>query len=356
MSQQIVNDFSSTTANGAQSGGDRPQVAVVGAGSWGLALARVLAANGSAPSLWVYEKSDFEELSTARQLHDKLPGVRIPPEIFISQDIGAVARQRPVWVLAIPAQRVGSVVQKLCDFVPPDLLVVNVAKGIELTTGRRMSEVISAELQLRTDQIVTLSGPSHAEEVAAGMPTTLVAAGQQSQAVGRVQQLFSNARLRVYASDDLIGVELGGALKNVVALACGISSGLGLGDNTTGALVTRGLAEITRLGMKLGARAETFAGLSGIGDLVTTAISRHSRNRMLGERLGRGESLAAVLASMSMVAEGVETARATQALARAHGVEMPITDAVCRILFDGKSPKEAIQELMSRSLKPEVWQ
>ena len=345
-----------TTPNEFSSASDEKRMLTVfGAGSWGLALAQVAALNGHHPLVWVYEPSDFDELSTTHKLKSKLPNLSLSPDIRFTTDVPGAPTHNSVWLLAVPAQTLSTLVSRLRSHVRDGLLIINVAKGIELSSGRRMSQVISDELRIESSSIVTLSGPSHAEEVAIGMPTTVVAAGASPAAVASVQQMFSNARLRVYASDDPIGVELGGALKNVVAIACGIAVGLGLGDNTMGALVTRGLAEITRLGVALGAKPETFAGLSGIGDLVTTAISRHSRNRHVGERIGRGESLDHVLSSMSMVAEGVETARATRELARKHAVEMPITEAVCQVLFEKKEPKSALQDLMTRSLKTEVW-
>lgn len=352
---QKAADQSNSPSDNSSLNQERQGVTVFGAGSWGLALAQVAASNGHRPLVWVYEQSDFEELSTSHRLVSKLPSLQLSPEIRFTTDANSAAAHNSVWLLAVPAQTLSKLMHRLKPQVHDKLLIINVAKGIELSTGRRMSQVISDDLGIAQSAIVSLSGPSHAEEVAVGMPTTVVAAGASPAGVAVVQQMFSNARLRVYASDDLIGVELGGALKNVVAIACGIAVGLGLGDNTMGALVTRGLAEITRLGVVLGAKPETFAGLSGIGDLVTTAISRHSRNRHVGERIGRGESLAQVLSSMSMVAEGVETARATRELARKHAVEMPITEAVCQVLFETKNPKSALQELMTRSLKTEVW-
>jgi glycerol-3-phosphate dehydrogenase (NAD(P)+) len=219
-----------------------------------------------------------------------------------------------------------------------------------------MSQVIAETTSVPAAQIVTVSGPSHAEEVILDMPTTVVAAGPDASVVSQVQQTFSGHTFRVYASDDIIGVELGGSLKNIIAIASGVADGLGMGDNTRGALVTRGLAEMTRLGLAMGAQAETFAGLSGLGDLVTTCSSRHSRNRQVGERIGRGEKLPAILGSMTMVAEGVDTTRSCRDLARRHNVEMPITNEVYCVLFEQKSPQSAVADLMGRSLKPEVWQ
>ena len=220
-----------------------------------------------------------------------------------------------------------------------------------------MSQVVLEETPNSEQlKVITLSGPSHAEEVAIDMPTTVVCAGTDDVSVRTVQEEFSSGNFRVYHSDDLIGVELGGSLKNVIAIAAGIADGLGMGDNAKGALITRGLAEITRLGVSMGASPETFAGLSGIGDLVTTCFSRHSRNRAVGERIGRGETLEQILKSMTMVAEGVATCRSAWELAVRFDVEMPITDQIYQVLFNGKSPAEAVADLMGRSLKAEIWQ
>jgi glycerol-3-phosphate dehydrogenase (NAD(P)+) len=221
---------------------------------------------------------------------------------------------------------------------------------------KRMSQVILDEMSLAGDKIVALSGPSHAEEVIRDMPTTVVAAGSSEALVTEIQELFSDNYFRVYMCHDLVGVELGGSLKNIIAIAAGIADGLGMGDNTKGALMTRGLAEITRLGISMGADPETFAGLSGMGDLITTCISRHSRNRWVGERIGKGEKLDDVLKKMTMVAEGVETTRSGYQLARLHRVEMPITEAVYNVLFENVAPAEAVGNLMGRTLKPEIWQ
>ncbi|HKK19907.1 MAG TPA: NAD(P)H-dependent glycerol-3-phosphate dehydrogenase, partial [candidate division Zixibacteria bacterium] len=220
----------------------------------------------------------------------------------------------------------------------------------------RMSEVIKEVLELSSDRIVSISGPSHAEEVVHDIPTAVVAAGSSADLIAHIQNLFSNQSFRVYQSEDLIGVELGGALKNIIAIAAGIAAGIGTGDNTLGALITRGLAEISRLGTAMGADPLTFSGLSGIGDLVTTCSSRHSRNRFVGYNIGRGEKLKDILAGMTMVAEGVQTTRSGYALAERHQVEMPITREVYNVLFVDKSPSEAMGDLMGRTLKAEIWQ
>lgn len=330
------------------------KIAILGAGSWGMAIARLLANNGLAATLWEFDPQDFEILCAHRGHPDKLPGIVLPESVGITNDPDDAVSDSGLIVLAIPSQALRSALARLRGRLDHAVGLVNLAKGIETTTLSRMSEVITEELGQSIENIVTLSGPSHAEEVATDMPTAVVAAGG-GQLVARVQELFSNRFFRVYQSDDLIGVELGGSLKNIIAIAAGIADGLGLGDNTRGAIITRGLAEITRLGVALGARAETFAGLSGIGDLVTTCASRHSRNRFVGEKIGQGQKLSEILAAMHMVAEGVETTRSGYELAAAYSVEMPITREIYAVLFEEKSPRTAVDDLMGRELKAEIW-
>lgn len=246
--------------------------------------------------------------------------------------------------------------EKLSTLGTEIALLVNFSKGIEVTSLMRLSEVLEHELSgVLCGRVVTVSGPSHAEEVARRMPTTVVAASLSTDAALAVQELLSTDYFRVYTNDDIVGVEFAGSLKNVIAIASGIIDGLGLGDNTRGALLTRGLAEITRLGEHLGAQAATFAGLSGIGDLITTCTSRHSRNRFVGEQIGRGRTLKEVLSEMDMVAEGVKTTEAAVRLAEKYGVEMPIAAEVHRVLFEDKPPAQALADLMKRELKPETW-
>ncbi len=329
------------------------RIAVIGAGSWGLAIARLLDANGHVVTLWAYDPREFESLNRYREIPDRLPGVRLAESIALTVSLSDAVKIADLVVLAVPAQYLRAVLRQLGRGRRSG--VVNLAKGIETGTLRRMSEVIVEETGLALPHISTLSGPSHAEEVAIDMPTTVVVAGEDPAHVVQVQSIFSGPKFRVYTSADLVGVELGGALKNVIAIAAGITDGLGLGDNTKGALITRGLAEITRLGVALGARPETFAGLSGLGDLVATCTSRHSRNRYVGEQIGRGRKLHEILLSMSMVAEGNETTRTAYDLARRSGVDVPITAEVFRVLFENKPPTEAIGHLMGRSLKAEVW-
>jgi glycerol-3-phosphate dehydrogenase (NAD(P)+) len=332
------------------------RIAVIGAGSWGMAVARLLDQSGHAVTLWAYDPREYEALTRFRENPERLPGIRLADSIEVTTDLAAAATAGDLVVLAVPAQHLRSVLRHLGRSFRPATGLLNLAKGIEIGSLKRMSEVIIEETGISSDQVCTLSGPSHAEEVALDMPTTVVVAGESQEFISRVQTLCSGQFFRVYTSQDLVGVELGGALKNIIAIAAGITDGLGLGDNTKGALITRGLAEMTRLGTTLGARPETFAGLSGLGDLVATCTSRHSRNRHVGEQIGRGKKLHEVLLNMSMIAEGVETARSGHDLARHCRVDMPITAEVFRVLFENKSPVEAIGHLMGRSLKAEVWQ
>jgi glycerol-3-phosphate dehydrogenase (NAD(P)+) len=332
------------------------RISILGAGSWGMAIARLLDLNGHAVTLWAYDPGEYRQLTESRSIPERLKGLTLAPSIAISADLESAVQHSNLLVLAVPSQFLRSVLASLPRTVLERREMVNLAKGIETGSLKRMSEMIPEVTGADPGSIVTLSGPSHAEEVILDMPTTVVVAGPSDALAGRVQGLFSSSSFRVYTSRDVVGVELGGSLKNIIALAAGIVDGLGFGDNTKGALITRGLAEMTRLGLAMGAMAETFAGLSGIGDLVATCTSKHSRNRNVGERIGRGEKLEQILSSMSMVAEGVETTRSGFELAKRSRVEMPITTEVHRVLFEGKPPAEAVANLMGRSLKAEIWQ
>jgi len=329
------------------------QVTVLGAGGWGTALAILLHHNGHRVHLWEYFQDRAERLRSTRQNEIFLPGVTIPDEILITHRQEEALSDAGIVVFALPSHLMRQLVTGAASLMPAGALAVNVAKGLERGTLKRMSEVLAEELPEGTP-IVTLSGPSHAEEVSRGIPTAVVAAARSLPPGRRVQQAFMSAVFRVYTNDDLIGVELAGSLKNIIAIAVGICDGLGYGDNTKGALITRGLAEISRLGLSLGARQETFAGLSGMGDMITTCCSRHSRNRYVGEQIGKGRSLREVLDSMEMVAEGVNTADSGRALAHHTGVEMPITEQVYDVLFQEKDPREAVNDLMTRDPKPEM--
>lgn len=331
------------------------RISVLGGGSWGMAIAALLDANGARVRLWEFNPDDCKKIQQLRYHPDKLDQVRLAPSIDVSNDLAHALADADWLVLAIPSQALRSVLVAMKEYPVQKAGFINLAKGIENASLKRMSELIIDELTVAPEQVATLSGPSHAEEVVADLPTAVVAAGCSEEFTGRIQQTFSNRTFRVYQSTDLIGVELGGSLKNIIAIAAGITAGLGMGDNTMGALITRGLAEIARLGLDMGARAETFAGLSGIGDLITTCASRHSRNRYVGEKIGRGERLSDILAHMKMVAEGVATTRSGYALSQQRGVEMPITSEVFQVLFNDKPPAEAVDDLMGRSLKAEIW-
>lgn len=324
-------------------------ISVIGAGGWGTAIAVHLAQKKFRVTLWENFPDYQKVLQTKRENIKFLPGIKIPDEIVLTSDINTAVKDKDVIVLVIPSKYLRQVLQKIKSF-NKKALFVSCVKGIEENTLLRMSEV--AEDVLGEINIGVLSGPSHAVEVARGIPTTVVGAGN-SETAGRIQEIFMGGNLRVYANTDMVGVELGGALKNIIAIACGISDGLGYGDNTKAALMTRGLAEISRLGIKMGAQPLTFAGLAGMGDMIVTCTSKHSRNRKVGEEIGRGKSLNEVLKSMEMVAEGVWTTKSALKLADNLGVEMPITQAVYEVLWGNKKPVVAVGELMGRTPKEE---
>lgn len=332
------------------------QIAVLGAGSWGIAISTVLTYNGHKVTLWEFDRQEMERLRKEREHKGKLPGVSIPKEVQITDRLDRAVSDADMLALAVPSHTVREVARRVSETGPDNPIVVNLAKGIENDTLLRMSEVLREELSPGIHQnITTLSGPSHAEEVARKIPTTVVVAGFKESVAKKVQSAFMTPFFRVYTNSDVLGVELGGSLKNIIAIASGICDGMGLGDNSKGALISRGLAEIIRLGEKLGAKRETFAGLSGLGDLVTTCVSKFSRNRYVGERIGKGRSVEEIQAEMSMVAEGIKTTRSAYQLASKHQVEMPITQQVHQVLFEGKKPEAAISELMTRDPKSEIW-
>lgn len=331
-------------------------VSVLLGGCWGTALAMLLSENGHRTSLWQFFPELARTMAQTRENPDALPGVHIPEDILISSSLERVLEGCDLIVFALPAQHLRKIARMVAEVGPCPRLLVTGIKSIEPGTLARMSEVLSEELGVPASSVVALSGPSHAEEVSRGVPTTVVAACPDLDAARRVQKAFMTPTFRVYTNRDVVGVELGGSLKNVIALAAGICDGLGFGDNTKGALVTRGLAEISRLGMAMGAQASSFAGLSGLGDLVTTCASRHSRNRYVGEEIGKGRALAEVLEGMVQVAEGVRTTESAFGLSKKLGVEMPIAEQVHAILFEGRDPKRAVYELMTRDAKAEVWE
>ncbi len=335
--------------------GTRPvDTAVIGAGSWGTALAHLLSRNGHRVRLWSYEREVAIELREARENRSYLPGVRIPEAVEVSRELETVLPGAEFVVSVSPAQFVGEVMAEAARYLNPGALVVSASKGIETRSLRRMDEVLRAVLPAgASKRLAVLSGPSFAAEVAQGQPTAVVAASESHEARLQVQRVFGSPSFRVYTTPDVLGVELGGALKNVIALAAGVCAGLGFGHNTQAALITRGLAEITRLGVAMGAETSTFYGLAGIGDLVLTCTGDLSRNRTVGMRLGRGDSLESILGEMHAVAEGVATTPATYALSRRFAVEMPIVGQMHAILDGGKAPLTAVEELMLRDQRPE---
>lgn len=330
------------------------KVTVIGGGSWGTTLADLLARKGEEVTLWVYEDDLAARMRQSRINDLYLPGFSLAAGLSITSELPRAVTGSDVVVLVPPSQVMRQVVLQALPHLGADTLVVSAAKGIENDSLQLMSEVLSGLLQGQNPQrLVFLSGPSFAREVAAGMPTAVVAAALDAGAAEQVQALFSTETFRVYRHHDIIGVELGGALKNVIALAAGVADGLGFGYNTRAALITRGLAEMTRLGLALGAQAETFAGLAGMGDLVLTCTGDLSRNRSVGMELGRGRQLDDILAGMKMVAEGVRTTLSAYQLAQKLGVEMPITEQTYRILYEKKDPRQAVSDLMLRGLRHE---
>lgn len=326
-------------------------IAVIGTGGWGTALAVLLHGNGHQVVLWGRLEEEVAPILATRENRILLPGVKVPEAITVTLDEVVALRGAELVVLAVPSHGMRTICERVKPFLPPGAVLVHVAKGIETETDARMSEVIEAILGERP--LAVLSGPSHAEEVGRGIPTAVVVAAEEAALATTVQGVFMNERFRIYTHDDVPGVELGGAMKNVIALAAGVCDGIGFGDNTKAALCTRGLAEMSRLGVADGAQRETFFGLSGLGDLIVTAFSRHSRNRAFGERLGKGETAEQIMASTPTVAEGVRTAKSAYQLARRLGVDAPITGQVHAILYEGKPPKQAVRDLMARGAKPE---
>jgi glycerol-3-phosphate dehydrogenase (NAD(P)+) len=334
------------------------KVTVLGTGGWGLTLGTLLHNNGHQVVFWTHSAEEAAMLSREHQYKDKLPGIVFPTEFQYLTDMNAALEGADMVLFVVPSQFMGNVAKALGAWNPGTKIpvVVSATKGILESTTQRMSEVILSNAPwLPVDNMVAFSGPSHAEEVARGFYTAIVAAGSGEASTRLVQQAFSCSTLRVYTSTDIVGVELCGSVKNVIAIASGVIDGLGtgVGDNTKAALITRGQAEMCRLGEALGANPKTFAGLAGMGDLIVTCMSQHSRNRYVGEHIGKGERLSDILAGMKMVAEGVPTCRSTKALSAKVGVEMPIVDAVYDALFHDKDARVAIQELMARELKAE---
>lgn len=327
------------------------RVAVLGAGSWGTALALVLSDNGHEVTVWSIAQAEIDMLNSEHEHKDKLPGVILPDSMIFTTDLKEACQSKDILVLAVPSVYTRSTAQLICPFISKGQVIVNVAKGIEEDSLMTLSEIIEEEIPQAN--VAVMSGPSHAEEVGRRMPTTIVVGANDKETAQCVQNIFMNKVFRVYISPDVLGIELGGALKNVVALAAGMADGLGYGDNTKAALITRGISEISRLGVEMGGKAETFAGLTGIGDLVVTCSSVHSRNRKAGVLIGQGKTMQEAMDEVQMVVEGVYSAKAAYALAKKYNVEVPIIEYVNRILFEDLSAADTVKELMSREKKGE---
>lgn len=329
------------------------KIAILGAGSWGTALAVHLARKGCSPRLWSHRAGLAEEILKTGKNSGYLPGIGIPGNVSAGADLEWAVRGSDVIISAVPSHAFREVLLQAHRHMSRQAVIINAAKGIDENTLQRLSEIYQ-ETAGKIENYVVLSGPSHAEEVSAGMPTAVVVASNHAGSATRAQNILMSQEFRVYTNPDVTGVELGGALKNIIALGTGIADGLGLGDNTKAALMTRGLAEIARLGVALGANPMTFAGLAGVGDLIVTCTSMHSRNRRAGIEIGRGKTLEEALSAVRMVVEGVRTTRAARKMSLRHQVEMPITEQMHKVLFEGKSPREAVYALMGRGKKDEM--
>ena len=331
---------------------NKPEITILGDGGWGTTLAVHLAKNGFNVTIWGAFAENINYMKKKRVNEKFLPGIKIPKNIILTSDLKSAIQNKNIIVLAIPSQYMRIVLKKVkaLDF-PQQAVYLSVTKGIETDTFKRISEVIHAELG--RVKLAVLSGPTIACEIAQGMPTVAVIAAHNPKVSALLQSIFITDRFRIYANDDVVGVELGGSLKNIIAIACGVSDGLGFGANTKAAILARGLAEISRLGMAMGAKAKTFSGISGLGDLVTTCISPYSRNRLVGEKIGKGKSIKQIISHMQMVAEGVPTAKAAYALSLKYKVDMPIIKEVYSLLYKNKPALRAFKDLMARKIKKE---
>jgi len=330
------------------------KISVLGAGGWGTALAVLLSKNGHKVTMWEYNPEYAETLREYRENFYFLPKVKIPDNIKITNDLEAAVGKNEILLVTTPTQFIRKSFESLHDYKFTSQIVLGASKGIEENTHLLVSEIFQDIFpNLKKSNIAVISGPSHAEEVSRKVPTAVVTASGKREINHKIQKAFSNNYFRVYSSQDIVGVEIGGALKNVIAIASGIADGAGFGDNTKAALMTRGISELMRLGLKLGAQGETFFGLSGIGDLIVTCSSKHSRNRFVGEKIGEGRKLNSILREMKMVAEGVATTRSAYELSKINKVELPIVNEVYGILFRGKNPHKATRDLMKRELKKE---
>ena len=334
------------------------KISVIGSGGWGIALAILLHKNEHNLTIWSFDKKEVEELKTTRQNKAKLPNILIPEDIIVTNDLKEAVEGKDILILAVPSKAIRSVSKSLKNIIKDKQIIVNVAKGLEEDTLETMTDIIEEELKEKEPQVAVLSGPSHAEEVGKGIPTTCVVSAHNKELRLYLQNIFMNPSFRVYTSPDMVGVEIGGALKNVIALAAGIADGLNYGDNTKAALITRGIKEISALGVAMGGEQSTFYGLTGLGDLIVTCASMHSRNRRAGILLGQGKTLDEAIKEVNMVVEGVYSAKSALMAAKKYNVEIPIIEQVNAVLFENKNAAEAVNELMIRDKKLEIqsWQ
>ncbi len=328
------------------------KVGIIGAGSWGAALSFLLSNNGHDVTVWSIDPEEIRMLSEEHEQKEKLPGVRLPEDMIFTTDLEEAVTGKDFLVMAVPSQFTRGTARSMCPLIPEGQIIVDVAKGIEEDTLMTLSQQIEQEIPQA--DVAVLSGPSHAEEVGQGLPTAVVIGAHTRETASYLQDQFMSQTFRVYISSDMLGMELGGALKNVIALAAGTADGLGFGDNTKAALITRGIAEISRLGVKMGGSPESFMGLTGIGDLIVTCASVHSRNWRAGYLIGQGKTMEEAMDEVNMVVEGVYSAKAAKALGEKYEVPLPIIDQVNAVLFEGKDPGDAVMELMLREGKAEI--
>ena len=330
------------------------KISVIGSGGWGIALAILLHKNGHNLTIWSFDKKEAEELKTTRENKTKLPNILLPEDIKVTDDLKEAVNDKDILILAVPSKAIRSVSKSLKNIIKDNQIIVNVAKGLEEDTLETMTDIIEEELKGKKTQVAVLSGPSHAEEVGKGIPTTCVVSAHNKELTLYLQNIFMNPSFRVYTSPDMLGIEIGGALKNVIALAAGIADGLNYGDNTKAALITRGIKEISSLGVAMGGEQSTFYGLTGLGDLIVTCASMHSRNRRAGILLGQGKTLDEAIKEVNMVVEGVYSAKSALMAAKKYNVEIPIIEQVNAVLFENKNAAEAVNELMIRDKKLEI--
>ena len=330
------------------------KISVIGSGGWGIALTILLHKNGHDLTIWSFDKKEAEELKKIRQNKTKLPNILLPEDVKVTDDLKEAVDDKDILILAVPSKAIRSVSKSLKNIIKDNQIVVNVAKGLEEDTLETMTDIIEEELKDKNPKVAVLSGPSHAEEVGRGIPTTCVVSAHNKELTLYLQNIFMNPSFRVYTSPDMLGVEIGGALKNVIALAAGIADGLNYGDNTKAALITRGIKEISALGIAMGGEQSTFYGLTGLGDLIVTCASMHSRNRRAGILLGQGKTLDEAIKEVNMVVEGVYSAKSALMAAKKYNVEIPIIEQVNAVLFENKNAAEAVNELMIRDKKLEI--